>query len=68
MLIQGGFAGGHASFDSWIALCAFPTALLLAVGIGTYSDLLNLVVIPFVVNAVLAWLAVGFWYKLRGRE
>jgi len=50
---QGGFGGGHGSFDRLLLVLGLPWCLLPLPGVFHSSDLIWLIAVPFLINSVL---------------
>src|SRR5438128_2354120 len=69
---QGGFGGGHGSFDGIIVTLMLPSVFAAeAIPLPQwilYFDLTYTVIIPTLMNTALVWLAYQLVGKLRGRH
>jgi hypothetical protein len=63
---QGGFGGGHGTFDRILFTLALPWCLLPLPESFFKSDILWLIVAPFILNLLLAALLTG-WLRRRSK-
>jgi len=59
---QGGFGGGHGSYDRLLFALGLPWCLLPLPGLFHSSDLIWLIAVPFVINSMIFSL-LAFWLR-----
>ena len=60
--IQGGFGGGHGAYDRLLVFLGLPWSLFPLPGLFSRSDLIGLIILPFVFNSLLVTL-LNLWFR-----